>query len=314
MSEDNFNIYKELEYIKYNDLSKIGKNIHVLFNNISIDGFLHRSKMKVNLNFLERRKNDDKITSSIFYENIDNENDEIPQKINIENIRNWNKKYKIKSNLLNYLQKENNKIPPCAYYNPNYNSISKHIPIVKLKPIKYKSQGKLIKNNLLKRNLSCPKINSTFNLEKSFEKEQNDRLNISNNNNEQKFPIKKIKKILNNSIENINVNSFDKYSERKNLFIKKLYVKTKLEPKKKIQSRFFKKMKSRDKNSEFNKKINSYIDYKPNYNSINFNENKSIQNEKNEELKRKEYLMKKLWSNFKTSNKYLNVPTLNKNK
>jgi hypothetical protein len=73
-------------------------------------------------------------------------------------------------------------------------------------------------------------------------------------------------------------------------------------------------MKSRDKNSEFNKKINSYIDYKPNYNSINFNENKSIQNEKNEELKRKEYLMKKLWSNFKTSNKYLNVPTLNKNK
>ena len=105
MSEDNFNIYKELEYIKYNDLSKIGKNIHVLFNNISIDGFLHRSKMKVNLNFLERRKNDDKITSSIFYENIDNENDEIPQKINIENIRNWNKKYKIKSNLLNYLQK-----------------------------------------------------------------------------------------------------------------------------------------------------------------------------------------------------------------
>ena len=48
MSEDNFDLFKELEYIKYKDLSKIGKNVHVLFSNISIDGFLHRNKNKFN--------------------------------------------------------------------------------------------------------------------------------------------------------------------------------------------------------------------------------------------------------------------------
>ena len=317
MSEDNFNLLKELEYIKYKDLSKLGKNIHVLFSNNSIDGFLHRNKLKINPNISERREKIDEITSSIFYEN--KENEEIPPKINIENLRNWNKKYKIKSHLLNYLQKENNKSPPCAYYNPNYNSISKHIPTIKLKPIKYKSKEKIVKNNLLKRILSTskiiPKYNS-FDLEKSLDKGLTDRLNNSNTNNEIKIPINMLKRRLNYSNENIHAISFDKYSERKDLFIKKYIDYTILEPKlieKKVQSPNFKKMSSRDKNNEFNKKIDACIDYNPNYNAIYLNGNQIILNEEKKQLKRKQYLIKKLWSSFKTTSKYLIVPALNQN-
>lgn len=317
MSEDNFDLFKELEYIKYKDLSKIGKNVHVLFSNISIDGFLHRNKNKFNPNLLDKKEKNGKITSSIFSGNKENEDN--PQKINIENIRNWNKKYKIKSNFLNFLLKENNKSPPCAFYNPNYNSISKHIPIIKLKPINYKPKLNIIYKKSLKRNLSSPKILSKFNsleLEKTIEKEQTERLNISNINNEIKIPNKKLKKILNHSNDNIHAISFNKYSERKDLFIKKYIDYTILEPKlieKKVQSPNFKKMSSRDKNNEFNKKIEGCVDYNPNYNAIYINGNQLVQNEENKELKRKQYLLKKLWSSFKTSSEYLIVPALNNN-
>jgi hypothetical protein len=72
-------------------------------------------------------------------------------------------------------------------------------------------------------------------------------------------------------------------------------------------------MSSRDKNNEFNKKIEGYVDYKPNYNAIYINGNQLVQNEENKELKRKQYLLKKLWSSFKTSSEYLIVPALNNN-
>ena len=45
-------------------------------------------------------------------------------------------------------------------------------------------------------------------------------------------------------------------------------------------------MSSRDKNNEFNKKIERCVDYNPNYNAIYINGNQLVQNEENKELKK----------------------------
>ncbi len=45
-NDDEYNIYKELEYIKYNDLSRTGKKLKYIFNNVSIDTFLNKKKNK----------------------------------------------------------------------------------------------------------------------------------------------------------------------------------------------------------------------------------------------------------------------------
>ena len=332
MSSLDFNIFQELEHIKYNDLSKTGKNLKNIFSNLSIESFLHKRKINLNKNFNLKKKDkiDESSTTSIFYENIKKENEENVRKKSIENIKNWNLRYKLRPNLLSYLHKENNKIPPCAYYNPNYNSIIKHIPSIKLKPLTTK---RLLKNpNKLTNELNLKK-KSKMNIienEKIIEKEQDNSSisnlnesknsskssnNINNKETRKKTSENKKKKSMINLHKNIHALSFEKYSNRRNYFPKIINDVSTYKPQsivKKISVPNFKKMLSREKKTITPKQIDAYIDYHPNYNAIFCDGNRSVKNKESKEIIRKKLLLRKIWRSFQTSIKYIVVPEMNK--
>ena len=289
---DSYDIYKGLEYLNYQFLSKIGKNVKDISRNYSSDKLINKKK-KNEIIFPKKEIS----YSSIFYEKKKRKN--TSNKKNIENIKNWKIKYKVSPDILFFLYKEKNKSPPCGYYNPNYNSIQKHISTVKLKPIKKKIEEN--NKNLVRNIFLNKKIISRNEAEKSKE------LNISN----------ETLKNNNFSNEKIHIMSFDKYSSRKNFLGKTLYDNSNLNPiykllEKNISIPNFKKMTSRErkKKLDLSDKIKLCIDYYPNYNAIYCN--KYFPNKKEIEFNKKQFLVKKIWKSFKTSTKYLVIPSINK--
>ncbi len=307
-NDDEYNIYKELEYIKYNDLSRTGKKLKYIFNNVSIDTFLNKKKTNEipfkrnnNYNYIDNKIIKD--FSPIFDENYKSNKKNI--NINIEKLRNWNKKYKIKPKKLDYLQKENNKSPPCGYYNPNYNSIIKHIPSIKLKPIKPmdKNKKKKLGRNILvnKRNLS--KNDS----DKTSDKEISDNSSIESKITSKSIDLNKKQKFFKNNIHGM---FFDKYSSRKNFLIRTVYD-FNLNPKlieKNSSVPNFKLMSSRDKKIIVPKNESNY-NYNPNYNSIY--SGYSFHKKESKIFIKKKNLIRKIWRSFQTQKKYIVIHSLN---
>ena len=308
-NEDEFDIYKELEYIKYNDLSKTGRKLKYIFNNVSIDSFINKKKINEisfkrnnNLNFINN--NIDNEFSPIFNEDYKSNKKHI--NINIEKLRKWNKKYKIKPHLLFYLQKENNKSPSFGYYNPNYNSVIKHIPSIKLKPIKPIKQ---IKNKKLGRNILINKRNLSKNdSEKTSDKEISDNSSIESKITSKSIDINKKHYFLKKNIHGM---FFDKYSSRKNFLIRTVYD-FDLYPKlieKNTSVPNFKLMSSREKKIIVPKMESNY-NYNPNYNAI-YCDGYNFHKKESQSFIKKKKLIQKIWRSFHTPRKYIVIPSLN---
>jgi len=306
-NDDEFNIFKELEEIKYNDLSRTGKNLKKNFNNVSIDFILNKKKIneipiKRNFNYIKNNIHNE--FSPIFDENYKSNKNNI--KINIEKLRNWNKKYKIKPHFFLYLQKENNKSPPCGYYNPNYNSIIKHIPSIKLKPIKHE---KKIENKKIGRNILINKRNLSKNdSEKISDKEISNNSSIESKITSKSIDLNKKQKYFKKNIHGI---FFDKYSSRKDFLIRTVYD-FNLNPKlieKNISVPNFKLMSSREKKNIIPKNESNY-NYNPNYNAI-YCDGYNFHKKESQSFIKKKKLIQKIWRSFHTPRKYIVIPSLN---
>ena len=198
------------------------------------------------------------------------------------------KKFEINPQYLKYIQSQKNKIPPSCKYNPNYEAIAPHVPLVKLQPLKTKGErSKSVDTSLVKNRIK-----------------------------EKKPPIHNRSVLKNVKRKNsIHVMSFDKYSSRNDM-IKKPYGNTSLDPNKmsrNISVPNFKKMISRfDKNSKTSQKLPNLINYSPNYNAI-YHNNLGYRKE-NQDLCRKKAMIKKLWGSFVVPTEYLVVPSMNDQK
>ena len=203
-----------------------------------------------------------------------------------------NKKYEVSPELINYIKSQRKKIPPCCMYNPNYNAIAPHVPLVKLQPLKEKkdSRSKSVEISISHNSSSVP------------HKQNKNRSVIQSS-------ITKKEK----SIQSYHVMSFDKYSSRNDLAIKQPYNDTSLEPnkiKRNVYVPNFKKMISRNqKLNRSNQRLPCLMNYTPNYNAIYIN-NKGY-NRGNKELYRKKTMIKKIWGSFDATSRYIVVPSMN---
>ena len=295
-------LLKELKNIKYPNISSTGKIYDKLLSRNVFYSILNRKNKYFSRNKSVNNKTksieddfDNLINNeTIYHKSYFNSNNEM---MNISNqLRYSIQKYKEKnSNSLTFNGtfqsvnqiKENHKnifknkfkkntIIPISNYQPNYNSIDKHIPYYKLKPLKKKKNSILnhceIKEKLLK------KINKKNNL-------------------------------LINKSNNIHVMSFDKYSMRpdliKNKNLNDSYVDYKII--RKISVPNFRKMISREK-KQINKPLEHVRDYFPNYNAIYCD--KTNLPLVNTELKRKKNLLRKILVNYHPRAEYLITPKL----
>lgn len=197
------------------------------------------------------------------------------------------KKFEINPQYLKYIKNQKNKVPPSLKYNPNYEAIDPHVPLVKLQPLKKKNErSKSVDTSLAKKRIK------------------------------EKKPINN-KSVLKNIVGNnsIHIMSFDKYSSRNDM-IKKPYGTTSLDPNKmsrNISVPNFKKMISRfDNNSKTSQQLPNLINYSPNYNAI-YHNNLGYKKE-NQDLCRKKAMIKKLWGSFVVPTEYLVVPSMNAQK
>ena len=298
-------IYEELGKIKYSNISSTGK----IFERL-ISGNLYYTLLnkKQNNKIISRNKNynENKSTENILDEIIKKEktfqketfygNEEmrkISNKLQIikkskeENLIPSNfktidlnkKNYNINQKFIKHIQEMKKKTPDLYYYKPNYNSIYKHIPIYKLKPINKKT----IKKSSSQKNI------------KRRKKKNNESLNENNINS------------INN---NNHIISFEKYTDRNKIINKPLsdnYCDFIM--KKNILVPDFKRMISREKKNIHNQ-IESARDYSPNYNYIFCEKNLP---DINVDLKRKKNLLRKILVNYNIRGEYLLIPKLNDN-
>lgn len=206
------------------------------------------------------------------------------------------KLYFVNQELIEQLKSQRNKSPESYMYNPNYNSICKHIPQVKLQPLKIKH------NNHHSSELLTPKDNDDSNVQSLVSCSVNDNISCRGRNRV------------------YNVIPFEKYSSRQDIVPKHLRRdKSVLEPykyknKKYIAGPNFKKMLSRNK-SVFNSlaRVDSLMDYSPNYDAL-YSKIKKNFDRKEVERGMKRNLIKKIWASFDVSVDYIVVPKLNKHK
>lgn len=295
-------LLKELKHIKYKNISTTGKIYEKLLTRNIFYCILNKKNK-----FISRNKSVNNKTNSIeddfdnlinnetiYHKSFLNSNNEM---INISNqLQNSIKKFKernlnslnlnqtfqsinqIKANHINFFKNKfkKNTILPISNYQPNYNSIDKHIPYYKLKPLK-KNKNTILNHHQIK----------------------------------QKF-LKKLNKKSNsliNKYNNIHVMSFDKYSVRpdivKNKNLNDSYVDYKII--KNISVPNFRKMISREKKN-LNKPLEHVRDYSPNYNAI-YCDKKNLPII-NTELKRKKNLLRKILVNYRPRAEYLITPKL----
>ena len=212
--------------------------------------------------------------------------------------------YKCKYNndyLLHYIKKKNNKaststrpLKPrskpkiiqmqhkkvhsmCLMYNPNYDSISKHIPHARIKPLNNKTHQSSLQH-----------VEDT-----SIVRKHNNSVLVFN----------KVKGM-----------AFDKYSARNDNCLKSLYKDSTLEPHKavkKVAVPNFKKMMPREYTvNKGNKRLPRLISYSPNYNVI-YSNYFGYQKYKDERMRRKKHALKKIWASFEVSKEYVVVPGMN---
>ena len=221
------------------------------------------------------------------------------------------KRFALEESLVKFKIRENNKIPSICSYNPNYKSISKHIPIADL-------QGH---HNINLNNLQQIKNedNNKYNIELTKEK------NNDNDNNKTYIPkdslsINSYDYKKNISRNNLNHYQINNYSQRNNNKINNLFgisdyssiELSQINPEK-IQKNIsvpnFNKMTSREQNNFFLPKQRYLADYFPNYDSIYSNANKFMNI--NKELKDKKSKLRKIISYSNPPAEYLLLPILN---
>jgi hypothetical protein len=163
-------------------------------------------------------------------------------------------------------------------YNPNYDSISKHIPHARIKPLNNKTH-----------HYSLQHIDDTTS-------------NACKHNNSV---------LVFNKVKGM---AFDKYSARVDNCLKSFYKDSTLEPHKavkKIAVPNFKKMMPREcAGNKGNKLLPRLISYSPNYNVI-YSNNFGYQKHKDERMRRKKHVLKKIWASFDVSKEYVVVPSMN---
>ena len=190
------------------------------------------------------------------------------------------KQFEVSKDLIKYIQTQKKKMPPTCMYNPNYNSISKHVPYARIKPLK--DTNSTNNDNTLSNSIEAPSLMY----------------------NKSALLFHKIKGM-----------SFDKYSSRNEMSFKSIYKDTLLEPKKakrKVTVPNFKKMMSRDYSPhKSNKQLPCLMNYTPNYNAIYCNKLILHKCKKDLKLERKKRILKKIWGSFDVSKEYIVVPSMN---
>lgn len=165
----------------------------------------------------------------------------------------------------------------CLMYNPNYDSISKHIPHARIKPLNTKTHQYTLQH-----------VEDT---------------SIVHKHNNSMLVFNKVKGM-----------AFDKYSARNDNCLKSFYKDSTLEPHKavkKVAVPNFKKMMPREcAVNKGNKRLPRLISYSPNYNVI-YSNYFGYQKHKDERMRKKKHALKKIWASFDVSKEYVVVPGMN---
>ena len=240
----------------------------------------------------------------------------------------FKRKYAIDENIVKVKIREHNRTPPICNYNPNFDYITKHVPIPDLKGHQNINLIKLKKEEENKKQME-EKNDSYDNEEETME--ENDYINI-NAKKLKKYPLDNI---LINSYQNKFSNNHRRNNRRRNYFsnIKSMdnkikYMKNfenygapryhsisidliplKSVNTKKISVPIFNKMISRDKNNYLYNHL-FLADYEPNYNSIDSDANKYKYIDV--ELKNKKNKLRKIMTSSNPPGEYLLLPILNK--
>ena len=267
--------------------------------------FTHNNNTNTN-SYINSNKHTEDILNNVIYEHYSPCNNN--NKSTYHNQCNSKSNYKYKCNndyLLHYIKKKNNKVSStattatrqvkprskpktiqtqhkkvhsmCLMYNPNYDSISKHIPHARIKPLNNKTHQ-----------CSLQHVEDT-----SIVRKHNNSVLVFN----------KVKGM-----------AFDKYSARNDNCLKSFYKDSTLEPHKavkKVAVPNFKKMMPREYTvNKGNKRLPRLISYSPNYNVI-YSNYFGYQKYKDERMRRKKHALKKIWASFEVSKEYVVVPGMN---
>jgi len=244
----------------------------------------------------------------------------------------------IKKSPMYFIKKNSEPIMDAISYNPNYNSIYKNIPCVKIKKPS-KDISPVYKVNIVKNKSATRKqIQSPFLTEigdmtmSSSNIFNNKRINLSQskifqdiNISESPTKINKIIKTEDNEDKNNHSLKFESYLDRKEIKYdvnpKVSYIQPYNYQKIRNNSVDFKKMQSRENQSYLisdNTKVPSIGYYNINYNCLDKNIGKIYLGELSKRKKNKQYLLKKLWANYGVTvnyklvnNRKLGKPVLN---
>ena len=334
MTEKGIDIFHELKKLQFTNISKVGKEQQKVLGKRTIQGFLEQKALREELskkialslvssksasNIEEEMNKISKESDVVFNDGNEHKNNimnneyqtkntkkeftkyiRLLQKQHKELIRDNNNKHNNKYNrntkpvlrknypvnyeLIKQLKKQRHKVPESCAYHPNYNAISPHVPYVKLQPLKEKNI----------------KLNS------SMDCKENDSVVVQSQGS--------VVDMMEGSFKRNNVIPFEKYSPRTDIVRKDVNKdRIVLEPikvKKKVSVPNFKKMLSRNK-SVFNVlgRIESLVDYTPNYKAVHYNAMGYNKGDIN--LYHKKVLVKRIWTSFDASAEYVVVPKLN---
>lgn len=334
MTEKGIDIFHELQKLQFTNISKIGKEQQKVLGKRTIQGFLEQRALREELskkialslvssksaNNIEEELNGiskenevvfndvqhshkHNITNNEHYseqpkkeftkyirllqkqhkEIIRDNNNKHNNKYNNRNTKPFHKKnYPVNYELIKQLKKQRHKVPESCAYHPNYNAISPHVPYVKLQPLKEKNS----------------KLTSSSMDESNVVQSQASIVDV----------------VDGSSYKRNNVIPFEKYSPRSDIVRKDVNKdRIVLEPikvKKKVSVPNFKKMLSRNK-SVFNVlgRVESIMDYTPNYKAVHYNSMGYNKGDIN--LYNKKVLVKRIWTSFDASAEYVVVPKLN---
>ena len=292
--EEVIDIYNELSKIRTSSLSQIGKGQIRFFGSRSIKGFLkqriaHKAILKKLNNpireFESSTKPTEDVLNSVIYEHSPSNNKSNDYLLHYIKNKN-NKRTTTTRSLVTRTKPKNTQSqlnkkahPMCLMYNPNYNSISKHVPHARIKPLN----------------------NNTHHCSSHLQHVEDTSAGRKHSNSVLVF----------NKLKGM---AFDKYSARNDNCLKVCYKDSTLEPNKavkKVAVPNFKKMMPRDVIvNKSNKSLPRLISYSPNYDVI-YSNNCGYQKHKDERIRRKKHILKKIWASFDVSKEYVVVPCMN---
>ena len=313
----NISTTKKLKQIISN-LPNNKKNIRKKFlfdNNFNNDYNIFHSKIK------DLLKKNQSIEKKQFIQKVDRL-DGISESIN--RLKKYKKRFALDENIVKLKIKENKKTPPICNYNPNLESISKHVPIPDLMGHHHINLVKIKKEEEEKKRIAQQNnLNNFYDNEMLIE--DNYIINTNNKKNNSTISINPYE--YKNIIPKTRVNNRNIYSNSMNSMESRIYYSknyenpishsisaelTPINPKKiknYVSVPIFKKMISRDKNNYLYN--HCYLaDYFPNYNSIDSNAYRFINI--NENLKNKKNKLRKIMTCSNPPSEYVLLPILNK--